>query len=205
MSFFKSFLTNKSVDLPTESRISALSKETVESNPRNRRLNSSNLEEVSSSRNKRAKEENKYLNLVNQELNNENETLKDKISDLKVTIKTNKQLLEEFIQNQSKIDRSVHILKIQTNLMSQKLRENNIEFEEELGIKINENKGTRSNSPTYEGPLSTLTTDRLAKGVNYETKTRSEHNVFTSSLSGPHSDDKYSSGANKNYRPNSLI
>lgn len=195
MSFFKSFLTNKSVDMPLESKVSGLSRETVETNPRNRSLSSCNVEEIQSTRTKTGKEENRYLNLVNQELNAENETLKDKISDLKMTVDTNKQLLEEFIGSNSKMDRTIKLLKSQVELMSLKLRENNIDFDEHLNIKFDEKKLARSNSPTVEGPLSTLTTERIAKGV-IDDKSRSEHNACATSLSGNHSDDKYSSRLN---------
>jgi hypothetical protein len=204
MSFFKNLFTDKSEELPLESRMSAISKEAVDNNPRNRRLNSSNFEESSSRRNKTMKEENRHLNMLNQELNNENETLKDQISDLRMTVKTNKMLLEDFIQNNNKKERQMQLLNLQVTLMTQKLRENCIEFEEELDMYVDYEKGTRSNSPTVEGPWSTVNTDRLAKGTNFE-KTRSEHNVFTTSLSGPHSDDKYSSNNDKGNKSNSLF
>lgn len=195
MSFFKSFLMNKSVDMPLESKVSGLSRETVETNPRNRSLSSCNVEEIPSTRTKTAKEENRYLNLVNQELNAENENLKDKISDLKMTVDTNKQLLEEFLGSNSKMDRTIKLLKSQIALMSLKLRDNNIDFDEHLDIKFDEKKLMRSNSPTIDGPLSTLTTERLAKGV-IDDKSRSEHNAYATSLSGNHSDDKHSSRLN---------
>jgi hypothetical protein len=77
MSFFKSFLTQKSNELPFDSCVSAVSRGTVETNPRMRSSSSCNVDEqMSSSRKNISKERNKYLNLVNQELNNENERLK---------------------------------------------------------------------------------------------------------------------------------
>jgi hypothetical protein len=77
MSFFKNFLTNKSIDLPLETRLSAVSRETVETNPRARSSSSCQIEDLPpSTRTNISKERNKYLNLVNQELNNENERLK---------------------------------------------------------------------------------------------------------------------------------
>lgn len=80
MSFFKNFLTNKSFDAPLESKVSGLSRETVESNVGNRSQSSYTLEDLpSSSRTKTAQEEKKYLNLHIHELNVENEGLKDKI------------------------------------------------------------------------------------------------------------------------------
>lgn len=190
MSFFKNFLTNKSFDAPLESRMSAVSRDTVETNPPARSLSSSNVEELPSSRRNISKEENRYLNLINQELNTENEKLKGKIEDLKITVATNKQLLEDFISNNSKMDRSIKILRSQIDLMTTKLRENNIDIDEHLDVKFDEKKLIRSNSPTIEGPLSTLTTERIVKGMNDE-KTRSEHNACDNSLSGHHSENKY--------------
>lgn len=76
MSFFKSFLTNKSQDLPLDSRVTVMSRETLETNPRMRSNSSCNLEELTSTRRNTNREKIKYLNLVNQELNSENERLK---------------------------------------------------------------------------------------------------------------------------------
>lgn len=135
MSFFKNLLTNKSVEHPLDTKISGLSKESVETNPRMKRLNSTNMDETpTSNRTKTMKEQNKYLNLVNQELNNENETLKEKIDDLKISVMTNKQLLEDFIASGAQKDRTIKILKSRVELMVQKLKENNIDYEEHLDI-----------------------------------------------------------------------
>lgn len=77
MSFFKSFLTQKSNEHPFDSCVSAVSRGTVETNPRIRSSSSCNVDEqMSSSRKNNNKEPNKYLNLVNQELNHENVILK---------------------------------------------------------------------------------------------------------------------------------
>lgn len=94
------------------------------------------------------------------------------------------------------------MLSLQVTLMTQKLRENCIDFESELDMYVDYQKDTRSNSPTVEGPCSTVNTDRLAKGNLFE-KTRSENYVSTS-LSGPQSDDKYSSNQDKGNKSNSL-
>ena len=69
MSIFKSFFTNKSIDLPLDTRISGLSKDSVETNQKGRRLSSVNLEEIPSNRTKTLKEENRYLHMHVQDLN----------------------------------------------------------------------------------------------------------------------------------------
>ena len=76
MSFFKNFLAHKSQDSNFESKVSVISRETLETNPRVRSNSSSHFEDFSSSRNRNKKEKVKYLDLVNQELNSENERLK---------------------------------------------------------------------------------------------------------------------------------
>lgn len=95
------------------------------------------------------------------------------------------------------------LLRAQIELMSQKLKENNIDFEEHLDIKFNVNWAARSNSPTIEGQLSTLTTERITKGVVWD-KTRSENNDGNTSLSGNCSDDKRSTSGNKYNQQNLL-
>ena len=112
-------------------------------------------------------------------------------------------MLEDFISNSAAKDKTIKLLKAQIELMSQKLRENNIDFEEHLDIKLNINWGPRSNSPTVEGQLSTLTTERITKGV-VGIKTRSENDDGTTSLSGNCSDDKRSIGVNKYNQQNLL-
>ena len=87
--------------------------------------------------------------------------------------------------------------------MIQKLCENNIDYEEHLDVNFNKKKATRSNSPTIEGTLSTLTTEIVAKDVIDE-KSRSEYNACTTDLSGPYSDDKYSIRVTKHNNSNSL-
>lgn len=191
MSFFKNFLTNKSIDLPLETRTSAISRETVETNPRVRSSSSCQIEDLPpSTRTNISKERNKYLNLVNQELNNENEKLKCKIDDLKITVLTNKNILEEFASNNSKMERTVKLLKSQIDLMTMKLRENNIDFDEHLDVRFDDHKYTRSNSPSEIGPMSTLTTDRITKnGIDDKMTSVSVNNSedkFTTRLNNYH-------------------
>lgn len=194
MSFFKSFLTHKSDDMPLDTAISSNSKEVVQTQPRMRSLSPVLTENVSSS---------KYLNMVNQKLSQENEMLKCKVDDLKMTVDTNKQLLEEFISTNSKMDRKMKILDSQAALMSSKLRESGIDYVEHLDVMFDDKKYARSNSPTMDGPLSTLTTDRVAKGAT-EDKTRSEYGPCTTSLSANHSDDKHSARLNKHSNHSSI-
>lgn len=93
------------------------------------------------------------------------------------------------------MDRTIKILKSQIDLMQAKLRENNIDFDEHLDVRFDDKKLHRSNSPTIEGPLSTLTTERITKGI-HEEKTRSEYNAFNTTLSGNRSESKFGMHSN---------
>ncbi|CAI2368888.1 unnamed protein product [Moneuplotes crassus] len=165
MSFFKSFLTNKSQEFPLDSRVTVISRETLETNPRMRSNSSYNLEDLTSTKRNTTKEKIKYLNLVNQELNSENEKLKSKMGDLKITVSTNKQLLEDFCETNSKLERQIKIYVAQISLLTEKLRENNIDFDEHLDLKLDAKKLIRSNTPSAEAPSSTLTTERITKNI----------------------------------------
>jgi len=68
-----------------------------------------------------------------------------------MTVSTNKQLLEDFLSTNSKHERTIKILRLNIDLMGMKLRENNIDFDEHLDVKIYDQKLARSNSPSAEG------------------------------------------------------
>lgn len=68
-----------------------------------------------------------------------------------MTVSTNKQLLEDFLSTNSKHERTIKILRLNIDLMGMKLRENNIDFDEHLDVKIHDQKLARSNSPSAEG------------------------------------------------------
>ncbi|CAI2368969.1 unnamed protein product [Moneuplotes crassus] len=166
MSFFKNFLSNKNQRYPTESQGTIVSRETLETIPRTRSNSSCNLDGLTSSRKNPNSEKLKYLNLVNQELNSENEKLLSQIEDLRVTIATNKHLLEDFCNTNSKLERQVKIYAAQIHHLTEKLRENNINYDEELNLRCDSKEIMRSNSPSAEAPSSTLTTERITKIAN---------------------------------------
>lgn len=91
------------------------------------------------------------------------------------------------------------MLRAHVDLMVQKLKENNIDFDEHLDIRLPTEEDTRSNSPTIGLPSSGLASERVTKGLN-KSKTHSENNFGATMLSGERSDDKRLAGLDS-YNP----